>query len=143
MGKKKGERNYVKVQSRKVNMRGERKVELSWSSPLRCPPLGLPLQRQTDFLPSFSESDTILVQVDLPSSIFSILAVSHTRGSRTLIHLTRFPNAPSLPLHLSKSISFLDSAYSLARSHHHVLSRPPSSHPPMVRYHACSTHFAP
>ena len=37
-------------------MKGEHKVELK--APLRCPPLGLPLQRQTDFLPSSQRANT-------------------------------------------------------------------------------------
>lgn len=43
---------------------------------------------------SFSE---VLVQVDLRSPISSLLAVSHTRGSRTLIHPYTFPQRPLAP----------------------------------------------
>ena len=72
----------------------------SAGAPLRCPPLGLPLQRQSDFLPSSQTADTpheVLIQLHLRSSISSVLAVSHTRGSRTLIHPYTFPQRPLPP----------------------------------------------
>lgn len=105
--RKKKSRNYVKVRCEA----GRQYEGRAWpTAAVRCP-----LSTAVVSLPqanAFPSSETphprfLLVDVDLLANILRV-PVSRTRGSRTLIHLTRFPHTPSPHLEPSKCIAFLD-----------------------------------
>jgi len=93
VGKKKKKRNYVKVQRRKVNMKGEHKVGLSWSSSSLSTAWASPSR----FPSFFSESGYASRDFDSTSlalvHIFRLGRFAHTRiaDSHSPLHVSPTP----------------------------------------------------